>query len=74
MVKTTLSMQSPFRSDCLKGKVALVTGGGSGICFEITRQLLLHGCKGTSGENVGGRRRLTSAVGSDGVAGIARYS
>lgn len=39
-------MSSPFRSDCLKGKIALVTGGGSGICFEITKQLLLHGCDG----------------------------
>lgn len=39
-------MKSPFHSDCLSGKVALVTGGGSGICFEVTRQLLLHGAKG----------------------------
>lgn len=39
-------MSSPFRNDCLKGKIALVTGGGSGICFEITKQLLLHGCEG----------------------------
>lgn len=38
--------KSPFRTDCLQGKVALVTGGGSGIGFEITRQLLLHGCQG----------------------------
>ena len=37
---------SPFRPDCLRGKVALVTGGGSGICYEITLQLLLHGCAG----------------------------
>lgn len=37
---------SPFRSDCLSGKVALVTGGGSGICFEVTKQLLLHGAQG----------------------------
>ena len=37
---------SPFRPDCLRGKVALVTGGGSGICFEVTRQLLIHGCQG----------------------------
>jgi 2,4-dienoyl-CoA reductase [(3E)-enoyl-CoA-producing], peroxisomal len=33
-----------FRRDCLRGKVALITGGGSGICFEITRQFLIHGC------------------------------
>jgi peroxisomal 2,4-dienoyl-CoA reductase len=38
-------MTSPFRTDCLLGKVALVTGGGSGICFELTKQLLTHGAK-----------------------------
>jgi peroxisomal 2,4-dienoyl-CoA reductase len=38
--------KSPFLSNCLDGKVALVTGGGSGICFEVTRQLLLHGAGG----------------------------
>jgi len=37
---------SPFKDDCLTGKVALVTGGGSGICFEVTKQLLLHGAQG----------------------------
>jgi peroxisomal 2,4-dienoyl-CoA reductase len=40
------SLPSPFRDDCLSGKVALVTGGGSGICFEVTKQLLRHGAKG----------------------------
>lgn len=39
-------MISPFRSDCIAGKVALVTGGGSGICYEVTKQLLKHGAKG----------------------------
>lgn len=39
-------MKSPFRSDCLSGKVALVTGGGSGICFEVTKQLMRHGLTG----------------------------
>lgn len=38
--------ESPFRSDCLDGKVALVTGGGSGICYGITHDLLSHGCVG----------------------------
>lgn len=37
-------MASPFHSNCLNNKVALVTGGGSGICYQITKQLLLHGC------------------------------
>ena len=35
---------SPFHNDCLTGQVAIVTGGGSGICHEIARQLILHGC------------------------------
>ncbi len=39
-------MNSQFDSHCLDGKVALVTGGGSGIGFEIAKQLRLHGVKG----------------------------
>lgn len=35
--------QSPFHASTLDSKVAIVTGGGSGIGLEITRQLGLHG-------------------------------
>ncbi|VFQ58749.1 unnamed protein product [Cuscuta campestris] len=34
---------SPFRSDILRGQVALLTGGGSGIGFEIATQFGKHG-------------------------------
>lgn len=37
---------SYFREDVLAGRVALVSGGGSGIGFEIARQFGLHGAKG----------------------------
>ncbi|XP_002980582.2 peroxisomal 2,4-dienoyl-CoA reductase [Selaginella moellendorffii] len=36
---------SPFVGDVLDGDVALVTGGGSGIGFEIALQLGLHGAR-----------------------------
>jgi peroxisomal 2,4-dienoyl-CoA reductase len=42
----TPNLKSPFVPDVLSGKVALVTGGGSGICFEVTKQLLAHGATG----------------------------
>ncbi|KAI4389568.1 hypothetical protein MLD38_001783 [Melastoma candidum] len=34
---------SPFVNDAVKGKVALITGGGSGIGYEISVQLGMHG-------------------------------
>ncbi|KAL3637608.1 hypothetical protein CASFOL_018776 [Castilleja foliolosa] len=36
-------MESPFKGDVLEGKVALLTGGGSGIGFEISTQFGKHG-------------------------------
>ncbi|XP_022727122.1 peroxisomal 2,4-dienoyl-CoA reductase-like [Durio zibethinus] len=53
-------MESPFKADILKGKVALVTGGGSGIGYEISLQLGKHGASVA----IMGRRKhvLDSAV------------
>lgn len=36
-------MESPFNSTVVKGQVALITGGGSGIGFEIASQFGKHG-------------------------------
>ncbi|XP_072966368.1 peroxisomal 2,4-dienoyl-CoA reductase [(3E)-enoyl-CoA-producing]-like [Typha angustifolia] len=53
-------MESPFKHDILKGKVALITGGGSGIGFEISTQFGRHGAAAA----IMGRRRqvLDAAV------------
>ncbi|XP_057948091.1 peroxisomal 2,4-dienoyl-CoA reductase [(3E)-enoyl-CoA-producing]-like [Malania oleifera] len=53
-------MESSFKADILKGKVALLTGGGSGIGFEISTQFGKHGASVA----VMGRRKsvLDSAV------------
>ena len=36
-------MESPFKPEILKDKVALITGGGSGIGFELSTQFGKHG-------------------------------
>lgn len=38
-------MKSVFRDDVLEGKVAFVTGGGSGICKGIAASFLAHGAR-----------------------------
>jgi peroxisomal 2,4-dienoyl-CoA reductase len=38
-------MKSPFRSDLLAGKIALISGGGSGINFGIAQAFAAHGAK-----------------------------
>ncbi|GMY35011.1 peroxisomal 2,4-dienoyl-CoA reductase [(3E)-enoyl-CoA-producing]-like [Fagus crenata] len=57
-----MAMESPFKADILKGKVALLTGGGSGIGYELSYQLGKHGASIA----IMGRRRdvLDSAVDS----------
>lgn len=34
-----------FQKDILKGKVAFISGGGSGIGFRIAEILMRHGCR-----------------------------
>jgi peroxisomal 2,4-dienoyl-CoA reductase len=51
---------SPFRPDLLAGKVAFITGGGSGICRGIAAAMLAHGASAA----ILGRKadRLTEAA------------
>ena len=64
-----ITAPSPFQPDLVKGRVALVTGGGSGIGFEIAMQLGLHGASLV----LMGRRQqfLDDAVAELRAAGIA---
>ncbi|KAM0754962.1 2,4-dienoyl-CoA reductase [Meredithblackwellia eburnea MCA 4105] len=53
-------MTSIFKNDIFKGKVAFVTGGGSGICYSIVEALMNHGANAT----ILGRRKdvITSSA------------
>ena len=42
---STRAMGKTFRDDILDGKVALITGGGSGICMGIAKAYLAHGAR-----------------------------
>ncbi|MCV7101777.1 SDR family oxidoreductase [Mycobacterium palustre] len=42
---TATSRPSPFRADLLEGRVALVTGGATGLGLEIARVLGAHGAR-----------------------------
>lgn len=68
-------MRSPFHEDCLTGHVAIVTGGGSGICHEIARQLMLHGCAGMviCGRREGFLQKATDSLNNLDCKGIASY-
>ncbi len=52
--------KSVFRDDIFEGKVAFVTGGGSGICYGITEALMRHGAHAA----IAGRKadRLTASA------------
>ncbi|KAI3804694.1 hypothetical protein L1987_26431 [Smallanthus sonchifolius] len=65
---TDTRMESPFKPEILKGKVALLTGGASGIGFEISTQFGKHGASIA----VMGRRKtvVDSAVSSLQALGI----
>ncbi|KJE92379.1 peroxisomal 2,4-dienoyl-CoA reductase [Capsaspora owczarzaki ATCC 30864] len=42
------STANVFTRDALRGKIAFVTGGGTGICKDIAQTLLEHGCAGVA--------------------------
>ncbi|KAL8265887.1 hypothetical protein R6Q59_003231 [Mikania micrantha] len=61
-------MESPFKGDILKGKVGLLTGGGSGIGYEIGAELGKHGASIA----IMGRRKHVLQSAAIGVEGDVR--
>jgi NAD(P)-dependent dehydrogenase (short-subunit alcohol dehydrogenase family) len=57
----------------LEGKLALITGGGSGIGEDIARAMAEHGARVIVAEvNEAGAARVASAIGGD-IAGPAVF-
>lgn len=40
-----VAYESHFAPGLLRGRVAFITGGGSGICFRIAEAFMRHGCE-----------------------------
>lgn len=63
-------MSSVFRKGLLAGKCAIVTGGGTGIGFQVTRELLSLGCEVLICSR--SQAKLDAAVASLAACGLTR--
>ena len=61
-----------FQADLLRGKAALVTGGGSGICRGLALALAAHGCNvAVTGRRAGPLEAVRREIDELGVRGFA---